>query len=240
MKEFEILFGIKGSQVKENCILMPIITKNILKELKLKKLSKGKLYNSGNSRNFTLIHTRVGAGFTGDAVLHLKDTPCKNIILFGSCGLIPYQGNLSIGSLFCPSKCYSSEGFSNTLLKTDKLGSHVFYPDKSLLRSLLNTGQKTGINKAICLTIPSLKLEEEKLSLLIKKGIQIVDMECSAVFAAAKYAGIKTAALFYASDIIKTNPFYLSLTPAQETTLSSAIKKSVSCICKLIKKNLGA
>ncbi|MDP2912070.1 MAG: hypothetical protein Q8N76_07050 [Candidatus Omnitrophota bacterium] len=231
MTKFEALFGIKESEIKNTCVLMPLIPKNSLEALGIKKLSRGKIYSSGNSRHFTLINTGIGAGFTGDSALYLSDTNCKNLILFGSCGLVRADKNLDIGSLVAPFKCYAMESFTDMLLKNNASGA--FYPDLSLLDKFL--AGKNEIQKITCATLGSLKLEEENLDLLKEKDIQAVDMECSSFFSAAKHRHLNAMAFFYVSDIINKKPFYSALSREDETRLSFSIQSGIKSICSFIK-----
>ncbi|MBU0504024.1 MAG: hypothetical protein ABH882_02460 [Candidatus Omnitrophota bacterium] len=231
MNKFQRLFGIKNSQIKRHCLLLPLIPKGSLEELKISKLFPGKLYSCGNNDDFSLIHTGMHAGLLGDAVLYLKDSPCEKIILFGSCGLVSKKNSLAIGSLATPFKCYSWESFSDLLLDPDKEPRN-FFADRDFLNDLLDAIQA---QEAVCASVSSLKLEEERLKILKNKGIEVVDMECSAFFSASESAGIKAAALFYISDIFAKKPFYLDLNPALKIKLSLSIKKT----CNLLRVFLG-
>ncbi len=231
MSVFQRLFGIKDSDVKNTCILLPLVQKNVLEWLDVKVLSKGKLYSSGNSKDFTVIHTGMGPAFSGDAVLYLEKTKCQNIIVFGSCGLIKEEKGLNIGSLVAPSKCYSIESFTD-MLAGEKKDYCPFYPDKTLLEKL------PGMPKVTCATLGSLKLEEGYRNSFEAKEIQVVDMECSAVFSAANHIGKKAVALFYITDIINKKPFYESLSATDRLALMSSIKSASNILCDLIKKNL--
>jgi hypothetical protein len=225
MTEFQALFGIRSAQVKRNCILLPVVQKEMLDEFKIKNFSKGRLYQAANTRDFTLINTRISPGFVGDAVLYLKETPCRNLILFGSCGLVKEKDGFSIGSLVSPSKCYSNESFTEMLLGRNSK-PRAFYPHKGFFESFLRTSQKLGVRKVSCSTISSLRLEPDLLDSFIEKAIDVVDMECSAFFSASNYTGLEAVALFYVSDIIKKKPFYKTLEPVLKTKLSTAIEKS--------------
>lgn len=238
MTQFESLFGIKSSQVKKNCILLPLFKKGILSKFKIKNWAKGRLYAIGNNNDFTLIHSGMGACMAGDAVLYLEETACRNIILFGSCGLVHKKSGLSIGSLVSPFKCYSGESFSELLLERNK-ELKVFYPSKNLLENFLKFDKSAGIKEVTCLTISSLKIEEEGADLFIERGIDVLDMECSAFFSAAGYTGINAIALFYITDIIKERPFYMNLDSALKSTLSYSAKKGAGLLCEFIKKNLN-
>jgi len=230
MTKFQSLFGINETEIKNTCVFLPLIGKNVLGWLGVEKLSKGRVYSSGNSAHFTVIQTGMCPVFSGDAVLYLSQTQCKNIVLFGSCGLVKKEKELDIGSIVTPEKCYSMESFSNMLLESKKQYTH-FFPDMELL-------EKFGdIKKVTCATLGSLKLEENSGNIFKSNGIQIVDMECSAVFSAAKHTGIKAAAIFYITDIIKEKPFYKELGSKDKITLSSSIKSACGLLCKLAKKN---
>lgn len=239
MTRFEALFGIKSSEVRKNCILMPLLQKGALGLLEIKNLKKGKLYSSGSNNDFTLIVTGIGAGFVGDAVLYLQETSCQNLILFGSCGLVKEKRGLAIGGLVSPFKCYANESFSGMLLEKNT-SPKVFSAGANLYESFLEANQGAGIKKVICSTLASLKLEEEIAASFIEKGIDVVDMECSAFFSASAYSGFNAIALFYITDIINKKPFYAGLDKNSKLILSRAVKNASGLLCKFIKENLSA
>ncbi|MFH1440983.1 MAG: hypothetical protein ABIH18_02940 [Candidatus Omnitrophota bacterium] len=238
MNKFEALFGIKASEVKKNCILLPLVQKDVLKQFKLKDFKKGKLFSSGNSDFWTLINTGIGPAWTGDAVLYLKETPCSNIFLFGSCGLVSEKNGLSIGSLVSPVKCFSNESFSDMLLKGVR-EERIYYPARELYERFMGVNRNAGIKEITCSTLASLKLEEDMLDYFSAKGIDLVDMECSAFFSAASFSGLNALAFFYITDIIKKKPFYTSLEPELKTKLVSSVKESANILCEFIKTNLS-
>jgi purine-nucleoside phosphorylase len=231
MTKFEVLFGIKESEIKNTCVLMPLLPKGVLDMFGVKNLFRGKIYSSGNAENFTLINTGMGPGFAGDAGLYLSDTTCKNIILFGSCGLVkPYDG-IDIGSLVAPVECFAMESFTNLLLKNHDF--KTFYPDTKMVNSFLDNNK--SVQKVNCATLGSLKLEEENLDLFARRNIQAVDMECSSLFSSAQYKNLKAMALFYISDIIGKKPFYEKFSGEDQMKLDSSIKSAVKSICCFIK-----
>jgi len=231
MTKFETLFGLKESEIKNTCVLMPLLPKGSLESLGVKTLSKGRIYSSGNSLSFTLVNTLMGAAFTGDAALYLSQTNCKNLILFGSCGLVKPCKGLDIGSLVTPIECYSMESFSDLLLKNHNF--KAFYPDKALLKSFLKSNE--DIPEVNCATLGSLKLEEDYLGLFSEKNIHVVDMECSSFFSAASQKNLKAMALFYVSDIINEKPFYKPLIDEDRVKLSSSIKEGIYSICSFLR-----
>lgn len=231
MTKFETLFGIKESEIKNTCILTPLLSRGALEDFGIKNLSRGKIYSSGNAKHFTLVNTGIGASFTGDAALYISQTNCKNLILFGSCGLVKPCENLDIGSLVSPIECYSMESFSDLLLKNHTF--KAFYPDEAMVGSFLKTNK--SVKEVSCATLGSLKLEEDYLSLFSEKNIQVVDMECSSFFSAAIQKNLKAMALFYISDIINEKPFYRPLIDKDRVRLLSSIKEGIYSICSFIK-----
>jgi len=239
MKHFKALFGVESSEIKKTCIVMPLMQKDALHGFGIKKFARGKLYGAGCNKDFSVISTGVICALNGDAVLYLKETPCKNVILFGSCGLVSSKKGLSIGSLVSPSRVYANESFSRMLLEMS-IEEKIFYPDQGVLENLLKIGTKQPVKEVACATIASLKLEEDLSDLFIGKDIDVVDMECSAFFAAAHYCGFKPVALFYVSDIIKEKPFYIDFDLSLKSTLSSAAKNAADILCAFIRTNLNA
>jgi nucleoside phosphorylase len=114
-----------------------------------------------------------------------------------------------------------------------------FEPDQRLLDEFLKFAQGSNIHKVVLATVSSLKLEEDLRLSFKEKGIEAVDMECSAFFCACAHAGLKALALFYASDIIKLRPFYRGVGLGDKLRLYASIKHSVDILCEFIKKNLS-
>ncbi len=234
MSCFPALFGIKPSQIQENCILMPLLLPGILEKLKIKKLYRGKLFAAASTPKFSIVVSGLGPALTGDAVLYLKESPCKNIILFGSCGLVKEKPGLSIGSLVSPAKSHAHESFSQFLLEKNRK-PEVSYPERKLFRRLMEFGQNRGLKEVTCATLSSLKLEEKMRRDFIKSKVDVVDMECSAFFSACGFSGIGGAAIFYISDIIKEKPFYRSLDPVSRIKLNQSIERATGLLCEFTK-----
>lgn len=233
MTKFEAIFGINAEQVKEFCVLMPFISKGILSRLKIDRLGQGKLYHSGGNDDLTLIRTGMGAGLAADAVLYLQNTPCRKVVLFGSCGAVRETSELTLGTPVTPVQCYGAESFTDFLLQ-GKIGEKPVAPDQELLRAFLEINRSACVIPAKCLTVASLKLEEERRDLLISQGIEVVDMECSAFFSAAGFAGLQALAFFYISDIINKRPFYADLEPGEKAKLSSSAENAARLLYEFI------
>ncbi len=238
MKSFSALFGIEADEIKKICVLMPFISKDALGWLGVRRLARGKLYGAGNGRDFTLIHTGMSQALNGDAVLYLAEAGCKNVILFGSCGLLRENNSLGIGSLISPSKAYSLESFSR-MLANQEITSEVYYPDKKLLDDFVSASGNS-IKQVPCVTVSSLKLEEERRGAWLRQGIEAADMECSAFFAAASHSGLKAMAVFYVIDIIGVKPFYQNMGLKDKAKIILARKRAAGILCKFIQENLPA
>ena len=217
---------------------MPFLRKESLAGFGINGISKGRLYDSGSTRIFTVIRTGLGTALLGDAALYLAHTPCENIILFGSCGSVD-ERYLKIGAIAAPFECHSLESFSGMLLR-DRKEWKIFHPDKDLFEGFLEANEGRGIQKVSCATLGSLKLEQDYIAIFKERDIRIVDMECSALFSASIHINKKAMALFYVTDIINKKPFYTNLTAEEKIVLSSSIKSSTHILCEFIEKNLSA
>lgn len=207
-REFEALFGIPSCAVQRKCVIMPQVPAAVAQAIGLSGFSAGRLYRAAQMAGATVINTRVGAGFVGDAVLYLGQTRCAEVLLFGSCGLCASSRKLRIGSLVSPGKVTGFESFS-AMLK-GRAGKPVSCGRASFARKAL-FAVSGDIADVSCATVASLKCETAYLPEFRKLGISVVDMEASAFFTAADHSGIPAAALFYISDRIGKAPFYLPL-----------------------------
>ena len=238
MDTFETLFGMKKTDVKKTCVLLPLLSKDVLKRIGVHRLSRGTIYSSGDSAHFTLVRTGVGPALAGDAVLYLADTRCRTIILCGSCGLVDSSRGLQIGGLLSPTRCHAAESFTR-LLEGDARGWKAYYPDKNLREQLLNAEGAGDIKSATCLSIGSLRLQDAMRDTIRKKAIQVVDMECASVFAAAAHTGLRAAALLYVTDIIREKPFHAELSRGDKAILTSSMENAVRILCEFIEKKLS-
>ena len=233
MSNFESLFGLPKDKIQKYCILTPFLTKGLVKEFGIAEFHRTSLYASGNGPNFTLIHTKTGAPFVGDAVLALKDTSCQEIILFGACGLVKKSTDLNIGSLVLPSKSFEYESFSK-LLAENYPDPHLSCADENFLADICAYSKPTGLSQVTCATFGSLELEESYLPNLIERDVDVVDMECSAFFNAASYVQRPAVALFYVTDIIGEKNFLAPLTPQEQDRIKTAQKTGVRLISEFV------
>lgn len=220
---FKKLFGIPGDQVKPFCILTPFLTKSLAQGLQLKDRKTGNPYTCFQTEQFTLIQTRMGPLFTGDAVLMLKETSCETILFFGACGSLNKE-QYPIGSIVTPASCYAAESFSQMV--GDKIDlSHKITLSKDTT-SLFNNQVKS----VCCASIGSIILETQFQTYFQENKIDVLDMECASVFSGAKSISRNAAALLYVTDIIgETSPYEISNDNAQ-TSIDHAQKQIIDII----------
>ncbi len=238
MNKFTALFGVEPEKIKKTCVLMPFVFKDALKRFGAGGFAQGKLYACAEGGGFSVVRSGMGAGLAGDAVLYLKETPCREVILFGSCGLFTEKDGLSSGSLVTASGCYSAESFTGMLSGRGCLPG-IFTPDGEMLDLLLKMPKRAPVVPVHCLTLASLKLEEERAADLTAGGVKVADMECSAFYSAAASCGLKALSLFYVSDIIDKKPFYAQ--PGADELAKTACSRELAAgiICDLVRLRSG-
>ncbi|MFT7538713.1 MAG: nucleoside phosphorylase [Lysobacterales bacterium] len=200
MAHFQDLFGIPETEVRTTCILAPFLYKGVLQDLTVGKLHKGVRFSSASTDQFTFIHTNIGATQVGDCILHLKETDCTDVILYGACGSVLDDSSTTIGTIVTPNKAYSFESFSQ-LLTNDYFEPDCFLADKSLL-------VKFDTQQMSCASFGSLNLEQKYLKQLKDMSVNVVDMETSAFYAACQQTNLNGIALLYVTDFLsKANVF---------------------------------
>lgn len=233
MNIFKNIFGMDPGAIKEKCVLAPCLSKDLLVAFGVDELVRGKIYGCAQGKDFTLIHARIGVCFVGDLVLYLKETSCRQVFLFGSCGSV---GTLDIGRLVIPTKCFARESFSALLYDEDRPWP-IFYPDSYLRESFKNSTKNFPYDNVTCMTLSSLKFEQGLMQHFRDLNISVVDMECSAFFAAASKVGLPAMGLFYVSDVLEKKPFYADLTESDKQAMKAGMITGIKVLCDFIQKN---
>lgn len=232
MNVFKNLFGLDPGDMQENCILLPCVNKDLLAAFGVLEFTGGKLYGCAQGDGFTLIHARIGACFVGDLVLYLKQTPCRQVFLFGSCGS---AGFLDVGRLVLPVRCFARESFSALLRGEDKPWP-VFYPDNLLCESFQKRLNDCRVDEVTCMTLSSLKLEEGLVEEFKDNKIDVLEMECSAFFAAASKIRLPAMGLFYVSDVVGKKPFHEDLSASDKQAVKAGMKNGIKALCGFMRK----
>ncbi|MCX5795305.1 MAG: hypothetical protein NTY77_07425 [Elusimicrobia bacterium] len=198
MDTFKKLFGIEKSLIKPDCILSPLNEVDLFSGSGMGARARGDYFRAADCPQATVIGTRYSL-LAGDCVLHLADSPCRNIYLFNCCGGL----GAGIGAAYSVRKAFDFESFSGML--AGKAGSACYLPDAELAREF---SSYSGLPEGNCATVGSLALEETHLPRFRALGVDCLDMECSAVFSAAKKAGKRALALLYVSNSVPDKPWH--------------------------------
>lgn len=228
------LFGTKIESFSKNCLLLPFIPKGLLAHFEIKKLNSGKLFHSYTTDNLSIVKTGIGASFIGDAIYYLKDSPIENFFFLGACGAVSESNTLNIGSLVLPKISYANESFS--AISTNGLSwDNPFKPDPSLVESIqeLSTPKLTEVT---CTALGTLALQNTLHNDLIKKEIDVVEMETAALFASAQKTKRRALALLFVTDILKTKPIFTSFQDADKNRITESLDLAYTLIENIILK----
>jgi purine-nucleoside phosphorylase len=228
---FQRLFGQNPAQIQKTCLLVPFLTKDLLHSLSIDQIQKGKIYSSATVDHLTLIHTRMGASFVGDATLYLKETPCENLILFGSCGATRKSDGLSLGDLVIPQISYSMDNFSDILNKNYQIPKG-YKPNSSLLKKFIKFIQPQEIPAVTCASFGSLKMERSYRKFFDKIVIDVLDMEAAAFFHAAHHIRRKAISFFYVSDILDDKDYLSEMTSNDHVKITKGIHQALDYILR--------
>ncbi len=231
MPKFEQLFGVAKKDIRPTCILTPFLAPEILEALAIREVRHGSPFTCALAEQFTLIHTQIGAPFVGDAVLHLADSPCHNMIFVGACGAVD-DAQLSIGSVVIAESAANLESFSALLTKEphpDQSG----HANQDLVAAL--QPQENQLPKVNCASLGSFYLEESCADYLKEHGFDIMQMETCAFYEAARHTLRRAVALLYVSDILLHRQAFDPLTPAQQAAVTAAQQR----IFRIISEALG-
>lgn len=223
---FEALYGIKPASIQSLCVIMPFDIPGVTKELGLSAMTRGRVFACGQGAGFTLIRSGMSAGFVGDCTLYLEETPCRQILFLGTCGLIRHRDDLDIGSLVTPAIIHAFESFSAIVTNTLVLPKPLF-ADNTLTRTL----PVPGVN---VISFASLHEEEKHLALFDQLNAQVIEMECNAFFLACRQIHRPAGAILVIADILQEKTFASSFAAEDKKKLAEGIRQA----CQWIKKSL--
>jgi len=222
--EFKHFFGIPAQNIKQNCIIcqsydLSLFAENAKNGFFVKTAETGKAVVIALKNNF----------LAGDAVLYLKNTACRNIFLFGSCGCC---GDVESGDLLMIDKAYNLESFSK--MASFDADPEYISSSKELTSSFYKKNLYEDLIKTNSACVSSLVLESKYINLFKEKHICAIDMESSIVFSAAKEIGAQAACFMYAADHIEKNPLGETPQESLKKRISSARKKLAQMITDFI------
>jgi len=154
----------------------------------------------------------IGAPAAVLAVEPLILSGIKEIITLGFCGGLTEKTNLF--DVFLINTAFSEEGTSSFYF-ADK---NEFTSSKKLNKEIEQKIRSNHImpKKASVVSIDAPYRETQKwIDLQQKKGVELVDMEASAVFALAEYHEVEAAAVMVVSDVIKADSHHVGFNKAK-------------------------
>lgn len=144
-----------------------------------------------------VLYLSIGASATAIGLERLIASGIKEILILGFCGsLNPNFSSLAVVSI---QKARSEEGTSRHYVTRQR----VFHPNGQMRREIENSLSDRNLSflrGTLVSTDAPFRETEIWLRDKQKKGIDVVDMETSAVFALGEYHNIPTAALMIVSD----------------------------------------
>ena len=218
--DFKTFFGSDAKNIKKNCIICQSFDISLFSN----KVSNGLFVKSTNTKTATIIVLKNNF-LAGDTILRLKDSPCENIFVFGSCG---GYTKVSYGDSVIIDKAYNLESFSDML----NFKKQVNYYQSSM--DLLNRFHKKNIYENLILTnsacVSSLYLETKFLDWFSKREIYAIDMESSIILSASNSIKRKAICLMYVSDIVSTNTTVF----LQEKSIKQKVSNSRKNLAEMI------
>jgi len=164
------------------------------KALRHRKTPYGRFFLLDNS---VVLYQAVGAPVAVIGLEQLIAGGVKEIFIFGFCGsLNPDLSALDVVSI---TKAHSEEGTSGHYIARKK----IFDSSSGLRKEIENTlsGRNLPFRQGVTISTDALFRETEIwLRDKLNKGIDVADMEASAVFALGEYHNIPAAALMIVSD----------------------------------------
>ncbi len=159
-----------------------------------------------NPMGFSVAGPYMGAPY---AVMLLESLIAKgaaSVIILGWCGGL--TSDLATGDLVVVEKALVDEGTSRHYMDFSRTGSSPDHPevlsDRPLTRTLCDhltaSGHTAHTGAAIWTTDAIYRETPEKVAWFREKGACAVEMECSALFAAAAFRNVPIAALLVVSD----------------------------------------
>jgi hypothetical protein len=228
MDVFKKLFGVEKSRIKPRCILTPLDEVGLFVGAGAAGRARGDYFQVADSRHATLIGTRYSL-LAGDCILHLADSPCRDIYLFNCCGGI----EADIGTAYSVTRAFAFESFSGMLAGQGETG--CYHADAGLAGEIASF---SGLPEGTCATVGSLALEPMHLPRFHALGVNCLDMECSAVFAASRKACKKAIALLYVSNSVPDKPWHEQLDRRDIQRLGRARKDLAAMLLRFLAQEL--
>lgn len=218
--KFKDFFGMTAQETKNNCIICQIYDLPLF----AKESNNGFFVKTASAGNTTVIGLKNNF-LAGDAVLYLKESNCKNIFLFGSCGGC---GDVESGDLLIIDKAFNLESFSKMVSSGEK--TEFINSSETLTSDFYGKNIYADLIKTNAACVSSLLLESRYIEWFKSNDICAVDMESSIVFSAAKEIGAEASCFMYVADHIEKDSLGQELEAKTKARISCARKKLAGMI----------
>ncbi len=156
-------------------------------------------------KGFSFAGPYIGAPYGVMLLESLVAKGARKIVVFGWCGAV--TEHLEPGDLVVPGEAIADEGTSRNYMEPEGCFP-VVTPSPSLTDRLGSRLDRAGVpfkRERIWTTDAIYRETEKKIDYFRQRGAAAVDMECSALFAAAEYRKIDVAALLVISDNVASS-----------------------------------
>lgn len=166
-------------------------------EIKSTSIKKHPVYKVNvNGKEIAVFLTGIGAPLCVALCEELCEMGVKNILMFGSCGVLT---DIKEASIIIPTSAVRDEGTSYHYAEA----SEEISLDKKYVDALINLCKSSNVDYVVGKTWSNDAFYREtrgKVAHMIGRGCVCVEMECSAMTAFARFRGVNFSQFFYAAD----------------------------------------
>lgn len=232
--------GILPEQIHEHVILAPWWDPSVLTGLgEVRRLSEPdasvQIWDIRQKNgDITFIKTGMGAPVFMDVLLSLGMTCCKKIIFVGSVGAL--DAEIGIGDIVIPEFSICGDGASRYIASGDLAGGDCWgektYPHPGFLQIVKEETDRICKEHDIRwhpgknISIDTISAQFAHIDTIVSLGCNVVEMETSVGFRAAKMAGIAMAAVFSVSDNTMKNKSLVSGRTQEEKNYRAFVRRT--------------
>ncbi len=180
-------------------------------------------------KRLAIYKTTMGAPMTVALMEEVIALGGRNFVFFGSCGTL--DSSIPAGHLIVPTWAYRDEGTSYHYMPVWE-GDYVEIPTASQTAHIISSMGLFPIETKVWTTDGIYRETSDNMKKRIKDGCRAVDMECSAIMAAAKFRSIKAWQFLYAEDNldgIEWQPRTMGSVPTSASELYLRVAVEIAC-----------
>ena len=144
-----------------------------------------------------LIRTHMGAPMTVALMEEAIAMGGRKFVFFGSCGTL--DASIPAGHLIVPEAAYRDEGTSYHYMPAEA-GDFVAVPTADYTAEIIGNMGLAALKTKVWTTDGLYRETRGNMKKRVACGCRAVDMECSAIMAAAKFRGVEAYQFLYAED----------------------------------------